>query len=88
MSYGYSVLNKKKQYVDYAYVFAPQNSSNDCKKLKKELIKIKKYMPNPNKIFDDDEAPDGFWIVKLTINKLYGVILKNKVKRGADDENK
>ena len=45
-------------------------------------------MPNPNKIFDDDEAPDGFWIVKLTINKLYGVILKNKVKRGADDENK
>lgn len=88
LSYGYSILNKKKQYVDYSYVFAPQNSSSDCKKLKKELLKIEKYMPNKNKIFDDEEAPDGFWIVKLTINKLYGVILKNKEKRKAGDEDK
>ena len=37
-------------------------------------------MPNKNKIFDDEEAPDGFWIVKLTINKLYVLmyILRNK----------
>lgn len=28
----------------------------------------------PNKIFDD-EMPDGFWVEKLKLNKLYGVIL-------------
>lgn len=75
LSYGYSILNRKKQYVDYYYSFAPQNSVSACKKLKKEILKIDKFKPSPEKIFDDD-MPDGFWIEKLSINKLYGVISK------------
>ena len=73
LGYEYSILNKKKQYVDYSYLFAPQNSIAACKKLKKEVLKIDKYKPAPEKIFDD-QAPDGFWLVKLKLNNLYGVI--------------
>ena len=73
LGYEYSILNHKKQYVDYDYLFAPQNSLAACKKLKKEVLKIDKYKPSPEKIFDD-QAPDGFWIVKLKLNQLYGVI--------------
>ena len=73
LTYGYSVLNRKKQYVDYSYIFAPQNSLKNCKKLKNDLLKTEKYKPSPNKIFDD-EMPDGFWIEKFIINKLYSVI--------------
>ncbi len=73
LSYGCSVLNQRKQYVDYSYVFPPQNSVEDCKRMKSELIKTEKFKPVPDKIFDD-EATDGFWIEKLKLNKLYGVI--------------
>ena len=73
LGYEYSILNRKKQYVDYDYLFAPQNSLAACKKLKKEVLKIDKYKPAPEKIFDD-EAPDGFYIEKLKLNKLYSVI--------------
>lgn len=74
LSYGYSILNQKNRYIDYSYVFPPQNTDDDCKRMKNELIKTEKFKPMPNKIFDD-EMPDGFWVEKLKLNKLYGVIL-------------
>lgn len=39
-----------------------------------ESIKTEKFKPMPNKIFNDG-MPDGFWVEKLKLNKLYGVIL-------------
>ena len=75
LSYEYAILNRKKQYVDYSYLFAPQNCISACKKLKKEVLKIDKYKPSPEKIFED-YMPGGFYIAKLKLNKLYGVISK------------
>lgn len=73
LTYGFSIINQKKQYVDYYYSFAPQNSIAACKKLKKEILKLDKYKPSSEKIFDD-EWLDGFYIEKLKLNKLYSVI--------------
>ena len=81
LSYAYSILDPDLQYIDYAYVFPPQRSYQRCLQLKAELQKEKKYQKSNDRIFDK-ETPDGFWIEKLQINKLYNVITVDNQEKG------
>ena len=76
LSFGYTLQKSDGGYIDYAYVFPPQLSKKDCLKLKFELKKEPKYQGGENKVFDF--PPDGFWIEKIQLNKLYNVTPKNK----------
>ncbi len=73
LSYGYSILDSNSRYIDYDYVFTPQRNRKCCLELKADLQQDRKYQCSKEKIFDK-ETPDGFWIEKLQINKLYNVI--------------
>ena len=64
---------RKSSYIDYDYVFTPQRNRKCCLELKADLQQDRKYQCSKEKIFDK-ETPDGFWIEKLQINKLYNVI--------------
>lgn len=72
LSYSYSLLIEGK-YIDYDYVFEPKTSQKKCSDLKNKLLLEQKYQYNENKIYDS-EMPDGFWVEKCKINKLYSVI--------------
>ena len=73
LSYEYTILNEKHQYIDYSYIFPPQISKDLCIQEMKLLLKEEKYKPTNNKIFDSATS-NGFWIEKLQLNKLYNVI--------------
>ena len=74
LSFGYTLLMPEGRFTDYAYVFPPQLSKQDCVKLKLELKKESKYQGGENKVFDF--SPDGFWIERFKLNELYNVIPK------------
>lgn len=73
LSYSYSIQTTTGEYMDYEYIFDPQGNKLDCLKLKERLVRQPKFQPSSNKIFDSS-MPDGFWIERYTINKLYTVI--------------
>lgn len=76
LSFGYTLLKPNGGFIDYSYVFPPQLSKQDCLKLKSDLKKDSKYQGGANKIFDF--PPDGFWIEKMQLNKLYNVESRDK----------
>lgn len=73
LSYEYAIMNSKNEYIDYSYVFPPQINRQFCNQLKIKLMQEDRYKKTDNKIFDS-MPPDGFWIEKVQINKLYSVI--------------
>lgn len=76
LSYGYSILNEKGEYIDYEYVFEPKTNRKKCVELKKQLEEQPKYCHTKERIYDS-ETKKGFYIARFEINKLYSVIDKN-----------
>lgn len=71
LSYGYAIYNAENDtYTDYYYnMLMPQKNKKLCLELKKTLLQEEKFAMADYKIYDCE--PDGFFIEKYILNKLY-----------------
>lgn len=73
LGYEYSILDKNEEYIDFFYNFEPMTNLKQCLFLKNQLIHENKYKVTENKIFDS-ETDNGFYVSKMQINTLYGIV--------------